>query len=122
MAVKKLTREAVLAADDRQVELFEVPEWGGSVPLRAPDAWQLSEYNSSIIDINADGDGGFATVPKLEGADVKLAAIGIADADGPWFTVEELKHKSAGAVSRIAKRLREMSNMGKDALEEAKGN
>jgi hypothetical protein len=122
MAIKKLTRDAVLSATDCQVEWFEVPEWGGNVPLRALNAWDQSEYNESIMDVVADKDGGFTAVPKLGGAEIKLVARGIADEDGPWFSEEELRKKSYAAINRIAKRLREMSGMSGDALETAKGN
>lgn len=118
---KKLSKDAVLKVDDRKIEWFEVPEWGGSVPLRAPNAWEQSEYQQSLMDIEADGRGGFKTKPKMTGANVRLAAIGIADENGLWFTVDELRDKSSGAINRIAARLREMSGMDAD-VEDAEGN
>ena len=117
----KLTKDAVLAADDVATEWFEVPEWGGDVPLRALDAWSQSKYTNSLMVVTMEGDKP-TTTPNLEGAAVKLAALGIADEGGPWFTVEELGRKSSAVVNRIAERIRELSGMGEDALEEAEGN
>lgn len=118
----RLTRDQVIALHDVQVEWFEVPEWGGSVPLRALDAWQQSEYQQGLMEITSDAKGNIKTKPMMLGANVRLCALGIRDDDGPWFTVDQLKSKSAGAVNRIAERLRTISGLDSSALEEAEGN
>ena len=120
--MKKLTKDDVLKIEDRAQEMFEVPEWGGAVPLRAPDAWQQSEYQQGLLEITSDNKGNIKTKPNMLGANVRLCALGIADEDGPWFTVEQLKTKSPQAINRIAERLRVISGLDAGAQEEAEGN
>lgn len=118
---KRLNKEAVLQVEDTTQEWFEVPEWGGQVPLRSLNAWEQSNYQNGLMSIKQDHKGKFNTTPNLTGANVKLAALGIADDGGPWFTVEELKGKSAAAINRIAERIREISGMD-SSVEDAEGN
>lgn len=120
--MKKLTKDQVLGAEDRVQEWFEVPEWGGAVPLRALDAWQQSEYQQGLLEITSDNKGNIKTKPQMLGANVRLCALGIADEKGPWFTVAELKEKGGPAINRIAERLRVISGLDAGALEEAEGN
>lgn len=117
-----LTKDQVLGADDRATAIVEVPEWGGSVKIRALSAWEQSQYEQSLMDVSIGRDGKPVTRMKMEGANVRLAALAIQNGDGkPMFSEAELRGKSAGAIARIAEAVRGLSGMNV-TVEEAEGN
>lgn len=118
-----LSKKDILSLDDRQYEIFYVEEWDGHVPLTGLDAWQQSQYEQSLIEASTDAEGEMQIVSKMEGADVRLAAMGIRNpGNAPWFTEEELRVKSGAAIKKIANRLRELSGMDAKSRKAAKGN
>lgn len=122
--MKLLSKEQVLSAEDRQTEVVEVPEWGGSVMVQSLDAWQQSRYEQTLMSATADAKGKVHMTATMEGASVRLAAMAIVDEAGePMFTEEELKRKSARAIKRVVEVARRLSGMDtKDGVEEAEGN
>lgn len=113
-----LSREQILAAQDRGREEVPVPEWGGTVFVsvmsgRARDAWEAGL-------VNADRE------PVFDDMSAKLAAACITDAEGRLiFTAEDvaaLSEKSAAALHRIVAVARRLNRLGAQGLEDAKGN
>jgi hypothetical protein len=117
-----LDREQILGVDDRVREIVEIPEWGGSVRVRALSAWDQSQYEQSLMDVRVDKTGKTTTSVRMEGHNIRLAAYGIVDNDDKsLFTESELRGKSAAAIKRVADKVRELSGMDV-TVEEAEGN
>ena len=107
-------------ADDRPTEEMEIPEWGGvTLTIRALSAWQQSEYENSLMEIEADDEGNISTRTVVLGAAIKLAALGIQDAG---ITETLLRDKSPAVVGRIAARVRELSGMDPKSRKAAEKN
>lgn len=113
-----LTKDQILAADDRPRELVPVPEWGGEVYVqtmsgRARDAWEASI-------VTKDG------TPVLEDMRAKLAVACMVDEHGATlFTpadVAALSKKSASALQRVVEVAQRLNRIGQQDLEELKGN
>ncbi|HLE14525.1 MAG TPA: hypothetical protein VI776_07240 [Anaerolineales bacterium] len=108
-----LSREAILAADDLPVEEVEVPEWGGTVRLRAPDAFSWQEINAQLK------DAGLAEVYVIA-----LASMLVDEHGQPLFSadqVQALARKNFQVVRRlgtIAFRLAGGSRQEVEAIEE----
>lgn len=112
-----LTREQILAADDRHYEVVEVPEWGGSVRVATMTGAQRDAFEASLLSGGA---------PDLTNARAKLVAYCCVDDSGnPLFTaadVEALGRKSAAALNRVAEVARRLNLLGEEGVEAAKGN
>lgn len=112
-----LTKEQILAADDRASEIVEVPEWGGSVRVSAMSGAQRDRFEMSLL---VDGK------PSIENAHAKLVASSVVDDSGnPLFSpsdIEALGRKSAAALNRIVAVARRINRLGESELEAAKGN
>lgn len=111
-----LTKDAILAIDDRQFEEVEVPEWGGSVRMRGMSGRERDAYEASIIDQR----GGERKV-VLANARAKLIAKCVVDEGGNlMFTVDDLRAlggKSAKALERLFDKARELSGMAEGDVE-----
>lgn len=97
-----LTREDILQAQDLPVETVDVPEWGGTVRVRAMNAEEALQYSKLKVERDEKG------VPT--GANEKLfmaalVALSVVDEIGNrLFTVgdaEALAEKNGAAVSRL---------------------
>ena len=101
-----LTREAILAADDRSTEDIAVPEWGGTVRIRTLSGTDRERYITRMYRLKPNDVGGVVVDQvNIEGANVRLVALSIVDADGePMFSesdVVALGQKSAPALDRV---------------------
>lgn len=122
--LRLLTKSDILAAPDLASEEVEVPEWGGTVKVRALDVNSRQafwEYSSVAV----RDDGGkikFETKP-FAAYDAALATLSIVGEDGePMFTLAELEQlgsKNPEVITRIAEVARRLSKMGTAAAEEA---
>ena len=96
----RLSKEAILAADDTRTEEVEDPEWGGSVLVRGMTGRERDEFESSML-IQAAGQ----TARDLRNTRAKLVAKCAVDDDGArLFTdgdVTALGEKSAAALVRV---------------------
>lgn len=116
-----LTREAILAAEDKKRERIAVPEWGGDVFVAtmtgaARDAWEQSLIIRK----------GNRTEPNMANMRARLVAATVVDDAGQrLFTdddVAELGKRSAIALERVCKVAQRLNGIGDDDLEELKGN
>jgi len=113
-----LTREAILTAIDLKTVDVEVPEWGGTVRLRAMTGTARDEFGRSLL--GADG--------KYTGTgyNAKIAAASIVKEDGELMFTEDdvqvLGERSAAALQRVADAADELNALGAKAVETAKGN
>lgn len=115
-ATPALTREAILAVDDRKLERFEVPEWGGVIYLRVMTGTERDAWEQGI------GRGAGQEVDGLMAIALLVAKV-VADADGNRLfsddDVELLKGKSAPALMRVwarAQRLNALTDGDVEAL------
>ena len=123
MGLRLLTKSDILAAPDLATETLEVPEWGGSVKVRALDVNSRQaylEYGSLVV---RNDDGVRFEVKPFAALDAAIVALGIVDEkDEPLFTlaeVEALGSKNPVPITRIADVVRRLSRMGGEAQEEA---
>lgn len=126
---KYLTRDAILAADDLQYEDVYCPEWADStgaewVCVRAMTGMERSEYQTSLLDVSADGKD---TQIILRGADVRAAALCMVDSPRGvrLFSLEEVEllgAKNANALNRVAEVAKRLSALTKKDMEELTSN
>lgn len=119
--MEKLTRDAILKAEDLPSEIVPVPEWGGSVIVRTMraderDAYELECYDSREASKKAgQGD-------HQEHIRARLAAWTIVDDGGNRiFTADDLHalgQKSARALDRVCDAARRLSGLGDKEMED----
>jgi hypothetical protein len=113
---KYLNAESILAAEDFKYAEVECPEWGGTVRVRSLSGGQRAQITQRVND------------KQLDELDELLAVMACVDEDGSRiFTnkdIASLKKKSAAVVTRIAKKVLEISGIGNEAgeVDEAKKN
>lgn len=109
-----LSRDEILAAEDLTFEDVEVPEWGGTVRVRALDGVSRDAYEMSLYDLRAGKD------PKMkpENMRAKLVALSIVDGEGASLFTEadvvRLGRKSAHALDRVWTVARRLSAIAED--------
>lgn len=95
-----LSKSAILAADDLKTEDVEVPEWGGTVRVRAFSGRERDEFEASLV----RGDGKDRKV-DLTNMRARLVALTVVDETGQkLFThddVDLLGAKSGAALDRV---------------------
>lgn len=118
-----LSRDAILSADDLPTSDVEVPEWGGTVRVRALDGTSRDAYDASLYDLRSDK---LKRTPDNMRA--KLVALSVVDGEGALlFTVDDvirLGRKSAAALQRVwdeARRLSALSEAEAEELEQSFG-
>jgi hypothetical protein len=111
-----LGREAILAADDRQYDDIEVPEWGGTVRVRGMSGAQRDDYEASIIEQRGND-----RKVNLRNARAKLVARCVVDGEGKAiFTTDDISslgRKSAVALERVFDAARRLSGMTEGDVE-----
>lgn len=113
---KYLTAETILSADDFRYEDVECPEWGGTVRVRSLSGGQRSVITQRVQD------------KETEDLEELLTVMGCVDETGNRiFTnkdIEKLQKKSNAPISRISKKIMELSGIGNagEAVEDAKKN
>jgi hypothetical protein len=113
-----LSREQILGATDRKTEDVAVPEWGGSVRVRALSGAERDSYEASIVSLQGDGTK-VISLKNLRGRLVSLSCID--DEGGRLFSDEDaiaLGDKSAAALERVFDVARKMSGLTEDDVEE----
>jgi hypothetical protein len=116
--MSSLTREQILAADDRRRERIEVPEWGGTIWVRTMTAGGRDAYEAWLFEASKGGK----TVPLLARARL-VVACATDEAGARLFEdgdVQALAEKSAPAVelaAEAAKRVNVMTVTEAEALE-----
>lgn len=116
-----LSSDQILAVNDLEQRDVEVPEWGGTVLVRALSGLERDAYEQSLTMIR-----GKEHIPNLTNARAKLCGRAIINEDGTRaFTDQQLNalgEKSAAALTRIFEVVAELSGMTDDAVEDAEKN
>jgi hypothetical protein len=119
--VSLLTKEQILGADDRRTEDVEVPEWGGTVRVRALSGRERDAYEAGIVQVRGDGSRN-VTLENIRSRLVSLTAV---DESGERIfsdgDVKALGDKSAAALERVFDVARKLSGLSEDDVEELAG-
>lgn len=116
-----LTRDQIRQADDLPCEEVEVPEWNGTVIVRAMSARRRDAYEIYLAEQKNDNG-----EIKIEDLRACVAVFSCEDGDGKLlFTTEDipwLTMKSGKALDRVFAVARRLSLLGKEDLDETLGN
>ena len=112
-----LTRDQILQAKDIQTEEVHVPEWGGTVLVRALDGEERDALEASMI----QGKGKNAQV-NLKNLRAKLVARSIVDENGKRLfedgDIPALAKKSAAALNRVYEVAQRLSGITPEDVDE----
>jgi hypothetical protein len=121
-----LSRDDILGADDLKMEPVEVPEWGGTVNVKAltgtdRDAWEASQTESRTLP-----NGNVITYPNTENMRAKLVARAVVDDEGKKLfgdaDINALGEKSAAALTRVWLVAARLSGLDDATAGEVEGN
>jgi len=111
-----LSRDAILAADDREYEVVPCPEWGGEVRLRSLTGAERDAYEQSLVQTR-----GKSREMNLRNARAKLVALCAVDESGKrLFTdadVNALGKKNAKPLDRLFDAARRLSGLSGDDVD-----
>jgi len=116
-----LTRQEILSIRDIRTETVFVPEWGGTVRIKAMTGKERDAWETALFQI----DGKDVKMNK-ENLRAKLVALTVVDEAGQrLFTeadVEALGSKSAAALDRIYQASQKLSGLTPDDIKEMEKN
>lgn len=111
-----LTRDTILAVDDRTYEDVEVPEWGGTVRLRSITGAQRDAYEQSLIEQR-----GSSRRMNMRNARAKLIVLCAVDEGGrPLFTEDDVRalgRKAAKPLDRLFDACRRLAGLSEDDVD-----
>ena len=111
-----LSRDAILAADDREYEVVPCPEWGGEVRLRSLTGAERDAYEQSLIETR-----GRSREMNLRNARAKLVALCAVDERGNRLfsdaDVAALGRKNAKPLDRLFDAARRLSGLSDDDVD-----
>lgn len=115
-----LSRDQILGCNELQTEEVNVPEWGGSVLVRAMTGLERDRFESSIMNTQ----GGKSPTLKYENIRAKLAQKTIVDPVDmrtPMFTegdIDALGKLSAVALDRVFTAAQRLSGLTSEDVDE----
>lgn len=114
---KLLSKEAILAIKDDEIEKIDVHPWNASVCIRV-----MSSRERDHLEISMIGEEGVSRKAKLKNLRARMASICLCDEDGNrLFTekdIEELGKKSAVAMDIIVQAARKLNGITIEEEEE----
>lgn len=117
-----LSAEQILAANDRQYEDVEVPEWGGTVRVVGMSGSDRNAYQASLVVIGSNGN-----VQRLNMADQLAKLLARCLCDGAYnrlFSDKEIKDlgaKNGAVLERLSTIAQRLSGLRKEDVEAASG-
>lgn len=115
-----LSRSAILEADDLTTEDVEVPEWGGSVRIRALTGVERDRLEASML-----GKNGQASAAKMANFRARIVATCMVDENGDSVfgtaDVVALGAKSAAALERVSEAAQRLSGLSETDVDELAG-
>jgi hypothetical protein len=119
---KILSKAEILAASDLDTVMVDVPEWGGSVIIRAMSGLQRDLYETSLMEQQDDG----TYKVNTENMRSKLVCFTAVDEAGiSLFSGDDLAllaAKSAAVLERLFDAAQKINGLQKGAIEEAAKN
>jgi hypothetical protein len=120
MAKPLLSRAAILNADDLESENLEIPEWGGTVRVRALTGAERDAYEASMRQQR-----GREFVANLANVRAKLVVRSVVDQAGDRIFTDQdanaLGKKSAAALDRIFECAAKLSRLSDEDVDELAG-
>jgi len=117
-----LNREDILKANDVEVRDVAVPEWGGTVRVRALSGYDRDAYQASMMQMQANGQ----MSAEFGNLTAKLVSRAVVDEDGNpifnEFDIGPLGQKSSVALARVYNVAAELSGITERAVEAATEN
>jgi hypothetical protein len=105
-----LSREAILAISDTQIETIDVPEWNTMVRVRGLTAAERDQFEGEIVQRN-----GKDVRTNTKNIRARLVVLSVVDADGArlftYHDIVALGEKSAKALDRIFSKAMELSGL-----------
>ncbi|WP_116248171.1 hypothetical protein [Nocardiopsis sp. FIRDI 009] len=112
-----LGRDAILGADDLAYATVDVPEWGGTVRIRALTGTERDRFEAEIA--------GNTKRLKLDNVRAKFVAKCIVDAEGNTVfstsDVAALGQKNAAVLNRVFEACQRLSGLTDDDVDELLG-
>ncbi len=112
-----LTRDQILKAQDLPSEDVPVPEWGGTVRVRALTGAERDAFEQSIVEQR-----GRSTRMNLQNLRAKLVALTVVDEEGNRIFSDSdaklLGKKSALALNRVFEVAQKLSGLTSEDVEE----
>jgi len=116
-----LTKQQIVDANDLETVEVNVPQWGGSVLVRALTAKQRGQLMSTLIDQTKDG-----RTLRLQDLQARLCAMSIVDGQGKRFfsdnEIVALGAKSSAALQRVFEVAQRLSGLSDEQVEELSKN
>lgn len=113
-----LSKEAILAADDRPTVDVDVPEWGGTVRVRGLTGAERDAYEVALAGVRPDGSKRL----NLVNVRARLISMTVVDELGVRvFTdadVKDLGAKSGTAMQRVFEAAQRLSGLTDDDIQE----
>lgn len=110
-----LNKKAILAANDLDIEIVNVPQWGGEVGVRGLTARERDKFEASI-----------GSAVNLDNLRARLVVLTLCDADGSRLLEDkdanQLGTKNAQIVDMLFDVARKMSGMTDADVKELEGN
>lgn len=112
-----LTKELILAADDRKFEDVDVPEWGGTIRISEMSSKDRDDFDAGTIRII-----GKKVEPVYDSRRAKLLSFCIVDDEGKRMfssgDVEALALKSGNVITRLCDVAERLNGMTREAVED----
>lgn len=119
---KILSAAEILGVADLETVTVEVPEWGGSIIVRAMSGTQRDQYETSLMEKQDDG----SYKVNTENMRAKLVCFTAVDEAGnPLFTADQLTAlagKSAAVLERVFDAAQKINGLNKNAVDDAAKN
>lgn len=116
-ALTMLNRDAILATNDRTLEVVQLPEWGGSVYVRSLTGAERDAFEATIVQRN-----GKDVKTNLRNLRARLVVLAACDADGGRIFSDQdavaLGAKNAAALDRIFSVAQRLSGLRDDDVQE----
>ena len=112
-----LNRDDILDANDIQIELVSVPEWGGDVFVKGMTGAERDRFEAGVISLDSKSE-------KVDMRDIraKLCSETICDEVGKKLfnqaDIKALSEKSAAALQRVFEVAQRLSGITDDDVEE----
>lgn len=121
LVVKLLSRSEILTKTELRRELVSVPEWGGSIYLRALRADERDEYEQSLMLRR-----GKTVELRMKGARARLIAACAVDSQGNQLfdasDAEAIGNLDGGTLDRLYEVASKLSGLRDEDVEELTGN
>ena len=112
-----LSRTAILEADDIRTELVEVPEWGGSVMVKAMSGVERDKFEASVVKQQ-----GSRQIIDMSNVRAKICSLTICDEQGQLIfspnDVKALGQKSSAALSRVFAVAQDLSGISAEDMDD----